>query len=698
MNNILLKLSFGFLFFLTPLVFTPLNSELFEFNKMILVYVLTVIITATWLIKMLQARQLLIAKTPLDLPILLFLLANIFSTIFSTDVHTSIWGYYSRSNGGLISTISYVLLYYALVSNFQANQLMFFLKTMLWGGLLVSLWAIPEHFGASPSCLLLTGSFTDSCWVQDVQARVFATLGQPNWLAAYLAMLIFPGLYCFLTAKTTRYQIIYFVMVLAYYLAFTFTYSRGATFGLLAGLAVFGGLLAYKHRPAIKTMARPIGIVVAAFVLINLLFGSSLSSFKLINKFSPPPRPSVSLPQAAPSGTQLENGGTESGQIRFIVWKGALEVYKHYPIFGSGLETFGYIYYTYRPVEHNLVSEWEFLYNKAHNEFLNYLATTGTVGFASYLFLIGWFLWTTVQRIFKLKEAKTAIFLAAMIGAYISYLVQNIFGFSVVIIALFFYLFPALSWLSTSEEPQFYSLFKTFKVNRGVQKVAIILICLVAFWSVWTVFNVWRADVAYSQGSHYNDAGNPSRSYQYLLQAVNLNPREPLYYSELGYSEAGNATLQADQDATLSAQLKALAVQDTRRALQISPTNLSIVRTAIRSYFLLATIDSSFIAQTLSMLDTAMKLAPTDPKLPYNKAIVLQQLSEASTSAQLSKQAIGQLQKAIELKPNYREAHLALAELYAATDQKDLAIEELNLVLKLIPHDPEAEEKLKSLE
>src|SRR5581483_2891044 len=40
----------------------------------------------------------------------------------SLDQHVSIWGYYSRFNGGLLSTISYIALYYALVSNFQEDK------------------------------------------------------------------------------------------------------------------------------------------------------------------------------------------------------------------------------------------------------------------------------------------------------------------------------------------------------------------------------------------------------------------------------------------------------------------------------------------------------------------------------------------------------------------------------------------------
>src|SRR3989344_4351735 len=237
--------SFYALFFLTPLFWTSLNYELFEYNKMILTYGLTVLITGCWILKTLSEKSFIFKRTPLDIPLLLFLFANILSTIFSIDTHTSIWGYYSRSNGGLLSLISYLLLYWAFVSNIQLPEIKKLLKIGLLSGFIVSVWAILEHFGASPSCLILGGELDTDCWIQDVQARAFASLGQPNWLAAYLSMLIFPALYFYLTETK---KLLYFVLLLTYYLAFTFTYSRGPTLGLIGGFVVLTVLLFERSR------------------------------------------------------------------------------------------------------------------------------------------------------------------------------------------------------------------------------------------------------------------------------------------------------------------------------------------------------------------------------------------------------------------------------------------------------------------
>jgi putative inorganic carbon (hco3(-)) transporter len=732
MTQTILTLSFNILLFFTPLFFTPLNSELFEYNKMLLVYYLTTIIVGTWLIKMLYARKLILKRTPLDIPILLFLASQILSTIFSVDPHTSIWGYYSRSNGGLLSIISYILLFYAFVSNFDRASVPKFLKWALYGGLAVSLYALPEHFGKSPSCKILVDRWSADCWVQDVQSRVFATLGQPNWLAAYLAMLIFPALYFFLTTKEVVRKFFYFFLTIILYTAFTFTYSRGATLGLISGLAVFFILTTVKthHLRSILNILtfnlllkdkqsttneninlqirvfplQLLGIAIISLLMVNILFGSALTGdFRLIRQAAPPPRPGISV---AATGTQLESGGTESGQIRLIVWQGAINIFKSYPLFGSGVETFAYTYYQHRPDEHNNVSEWDFLYNKAHNEFLNYLATTGAVGFISYLFMIVAFILWSLKRISTIDsehghDPALPIFLAALLASYISYLVQNIFGFSVVMIALLFYLFPGFAFVSSSSTrtlqidkiPWFLILPHTvisIIYKRSIyQKITAFIIIIFTFYFLLSIFNIWRADINYKIGSDHQDKGSVGEAFNSFRRAVILNRDEPLYLSELGSAAASSALASLEVDATQSAEFKDNAIFFTQAALEKSPANVSLWRTAIRAYYELSILDPSLEEETIKITDQTIKLAPNDPKVYYNKALILSQLNRNS-------EAIEAMKKALELKPNYREARLSLVDLYIAEGQTELAKEEANTVLKQIPNDPDALQKLQA--
>lgn len=725
---------------------------------MMLVYILTTIITATWLIRMIQEKKFIFQRTPLDIPILLFLLSQIISTLLSIDVHTSLWGYYSRFNGGLVSIISYILLYYALLSNFGTREYVLkFLKVSFISGLIAAAWAIPEHFGVDPSCVLLKGEVNASCWQQDVQARVFSTLGQPNWLAAYLGMLIFPAISFALAAKTKLKAISYYLLTIIYYLAFTFTYSRGGMIGLLAGLIVcvvlyvlsswktkdtifFASLRMTNKKPqrvagtggpptsAHRRVKRvedigwgkgPTGpvvvlsLIVASFIIINLLFASALTSFQLIKKSAAPPRPGIT----SGGTTQLESGGTESGQIRLIVWKGALEIFKHYPLFGSGVETFAYSYYNFRPVSHNLVSEWNFLYNKAHNEYLNYLATTGLIGLGTYLLLIATFISWSISRIMNnesRKKGKTIIhhssfIILPLLASYVTYLVQNITSFSVVIIALFFYLFPALTFASLEKIPEGFWFFKPLYLPKKVvsfsqnlsqrviyqrsiytQLTIAILILGATYFSITLIRN-WQADTHFALGQSYVDSGNPGRGYNELLDAISENPREPFYRSELGLAAASAAVALQNSDATLSAQLKQTSIFDTQKALSISPKNVSYWRKAVQTYYQLSTIDPIFIQKTLDALNESSQLAPTDPSLLYNRALVLAQNNRVP-------EAIEVLKQAMVLKPDYHDAGVTLSDLYDSAGQKDQAISELQTILKYFPNDPEATQKLNTLE
>ena len=211
------------LFFLTPLLLWPYTSEVFEFNKMMFVYAMTVVIGAAWAIRSIQDKKFEFARTPFDIPILLFLSSQIASTIFSIDRHTSLWGYYSRFHGGLASTLCYILLFYALVTHFsgQAKAVKKLIYTILATATLTALYAVLERMGIDKNI-----------WVQDVQNRVFSTMGQPNWLSAYLIALLPLSLFGLINSKNIYPRFLYGFLSFLFLMAILFTRSQsgiGAT-------------------------------------------------------------------------------------------------------------------------------------------------------------------------------------------------------------------------------------------------------------------------------------------------------------------------------------------------------------------------------------------------------------------------------------------------------------------------------------
>ena len=64
---------------------TPFNSELFEFNKMILVYFLTILIGGVWVIRGIRELRVIFQKTPLDEFLVIFWATQVLSFLFSID-------------------------------------------------------------------------------------------------------------------------------------------------------------------------------------------------------------------------------------------------------------------------------------------------------------------------------------------------------------------------------------------------------------------------------------------------------------------------------------------------------------------------------------------------------------------------------------------------------------------------------------
>lgn len=677
----IIGLSFLTLFFLVPLVLCPLNFELFEYNKMMLTYAITIIIYTIWLAKAIWKRTISLTKTPLDLPLCLFLSFQILSTIFSIDPHTSIFGYYSRFHGGLLSTFCYLALYYAIVSwgrEIGGQKLSLLLsKTILFSGALVAFYGILQH----PNPLFRDPSgqwhgIDYQYWVQDVELRVFSTIGQPNWLAAYLAMLIPLAIFFMLTSKTLITKFLYFFLSSLYYLCLLFTNSRAGAGGFFIGFLLLL-LLLWRKR---NLLSRP-----SFFLLLLLIFTFTLLTFIsgqfLLKRFREIFAPKIFAVTQIPPG--------ETGRIRKIVWKGALAIFKHYPLFGSGVETFAYSYYQFRPKEHNQTTEWDFLYNKAHNEYLNFLATTGIFGFLSYLFLILSFLFWSIKKLFSSLEPKSFFFLSALLSSYLAYLVQNFSGFSVVPIALFFFLFPAFAFLFTENLPAI-----NLRLPRGrlLPSLLLVFIFLISFFLLKTLGKMWWADTYFAKGQALVQEGLFELSYPYLKKAIKLNPGEPLYFDQLAYNAAVLAT--ARQEETEILHLAQEAVSSLKKALSISPLNVNFWKTGIKVFYQLGSLNDQFYQKAKECAKMAMELSPTEPKIPYNLGLIYLQLGERE-------KAIDSLQKAIELKPDLRAPRYALALVYHQKATKSgkfrqKAIKELKYILQNIdPGDVEAQEKLR---
>jgi O-antigen ligase len=660
--------SFSLLFFLLPLIVIPVTSELFEFNKIVFLYILTTIITSFWLAKIIISQKLTFKKTPLDLPIITFLLANLISTYFSIDRHMSIFGYYSRFNGGLLSIVSYTLLYFAFVNNIKKEKVIDFIKITFASSVIVCLYAILQKAGIDKNI-----------WVQDVQNRVFSTLGQPNWLSAFIVFIFPTSLgYAFYLGKK-RLQRRFFILALIYFLVLLFTKSRSGLLGFVAANILFWLISSFINKAKIKKQALLFNL---SIIFITLIIGTpwtpSLKELISKNKNATPPQ----------AGTVLETGGTESGEIRKIVWKGALKVFKDYPVFGTGPETFALSYFKYKPAEHNLTSEWDFVYNKAHNEYLNYLANTGILGLLSYLILILSAVLMMAREIKKTKDEKEKFITLGLLSGYIGFLTTNIFGFSVAVTSFLFFIYPAIafSFKNQAEEKEEKYYFDT------KAKISLLILGFISIFITYKIINYWLADFYYSRAKDYNRSKNYPFAQNSLNRAIKLNPKEPVYLDELAKTTLGLAISAFNKNnQNQTEELANKALDQIKEAVNLSPNNIFFRKTYSSILIQLSIIDPKLTTDAENSLLDLSQFAPTDPKVYYNLGLIYLR----SNNPQKAKEV---LEKSVELKSNYRDGRLALSTAYNKLEEKEKAKEELKYILeKINPNDEFAKNQLEEI-
>lgn len=718
MLNKIIRFFYYILFFITPFLMSPFTSELFEFNKMIFIYFIATCVFFFNLLKMILAKKTIFKRTPFDIPILIFLISQILSLIFSIDPHTSLFGYYGRFNGGLISIISYIILYYGFVSNFKLEHIKKALKISLFSSFLVILWGLPGKIGYDTSCYVFTGKWTNNCWTDQFKPalRMFSTLGQPNWLGAYLAINFFIAFYFLFSnilkdnKKAALSNGIYIAYLILNFSSILFTRSRSAIFSVIIGIIFFFIYILIQKRDKAKEYARIIIAVFLTGLFLIILFKTGINKIdKYINwQVFVVEKQSQLKDKNKP---QEKLNITDSFDIRKIVWKGAAELGNKYSLFGTGVETFAYSYYFVRPQEHNLTSEWDYLYNKAHNEYLNYFATCGYIGLFSYLAMIFAVLLFTISKIKKkdLLEKDNKFLAFSLLISYLTILITNFFGFSTSIINIFFYIIPAIIFISltvnTSEETQeSQEKAKTNTSNLKVlQYIYLVPAVLFLFFSLSFIVRYVLADIQYSQAEIYAENDDYQNSILYLSNALDLK-YEHVYQDKLSYDLANLAfiTSYSKDEQVLTKKLKELSILANNESLKASPKNVLYWKTKAKDYYLFYQInlDKHEIEKGIEALKIAKKLSPTDPKISYSLSLFYSLLyddeKQKEKKLKYKDYSLVEIERVIKLKSNYYDGYFLKAQLYEKYGENDKAKSIYEYILKNF--NPDDKEVLNQLE
>lgn len=129
----------GFTLLLFPVIYTTYTTDAFILPKMFFIAAVVLVSLLAWGVLMLLHGQVRIKRTPLDVPILLFVVAVILSSIFSANRADSL------TQAAIV--VFATLAYFVLVNVFQTRKVaMFFLSSLLTGGILATLVTVAARY------------------------------------------------------------------------------------------------------------------------------------------------------------------------------------------------------------------------------------------------------------------------------------------------------------------------------------------------------------------------------------------------------------------------------------------------------------------------------------------------------------------------------------------------------------------------
>jgi len=309
-----------------------------------------------WYLEQISKRR-YVLKTPLDIPIMLFLIFCIFSFVNSKDIERSLFMFKVILTG--------VIIYYLLMDIFiKDNEIIQkFIYFFLASATIVSLIGILQYFTGWPKYFIGVSGLHYIIVKGISNCRVSSTMQHPNLLGQMLILSFFTNLgILFDKRRWFLNKILNFISLGFIGLCIIFTYSRSTWLACFLGLVGFFIIKFKEYRSKIIFM------IVIFLIIGSLFFQPVIQRIK---------------------NTVEDDLSTIS---RLEAWKSSWVMFKEHPLMGNGLNNFYVIFPRYK------TKDAPFLMEDAHNTFINLIVETGIFGLISFIWLIFLFLKNSIFK------------------------------------------------------------------------------------------------------------------------------------------------------------------------------------------------------------------------------------------------------------------------------------------------------------
>jgi len=419
-----------FIFAGIPLLVNPTAFDYWYKPKIDSLYALIVIIFASgWLQRIFFRHKVELKKTCLFIPLCLYSFSVVVSTVRSIDYHLSLTGDLLRYES-IFTLLAYVVLVFLFSSLVQREaEVHTLMRLLLLSTALISLYAAFQYAGYS---------FTEHFIVsfRQTEHRVGSTIGNPNFLAKFLVLVLPLYLAYLINSPSPGAKIVFAAGFVLSFCALIFTFTRSSWIGFGVSMAFFF-LICPGKQPVSRRMKKIVlsaGLVLLIFFSVGVYFAEE----------TPENRETFwgTMKYKLHSAFDLEQGmGTAT---RLFVWKKTAGIIAERPLFGHGPDTHVRVMRRFN-LEYCRKFNNYVVIDRSHNNYLDIAVAQGLFGLGAYLSVVVTFitwLWRTFQQ--ERHSDRKRVY-ACILASFCGYLVNDLFIFSVVSVSPTFWALMGLT-------------------------------------------------------------------------------------------------------------------------------------------------------------------------------------------------------------------------------------------------------------
>jgi O-antigen ligase/tetratricopeptide (TPR) repeat protein len=686
---------------LVPVVFDQASDIPFSVPKSLLSHGLAYALAGVLAGLLIQFGRSFLVRSWLHVPVLAFLLANVAASLFAADSLLALYGTHDR-RVGLATIADGVLLYFAIVHLIRnRGEAVAVMASGLGASAVVIAYEFVQLSARDP--------FT---WNANGADRPFSTIGQTTNLAEYLtvvaigaaAIALFDGR----LSKTKRVLLLLYVGVVL--VGVVVTQTRSALLGIVTGSVVLVVLTWAAHPNRRARIASLVGAVGASAGLAVVLVFTPLGS-RLLNAVD------ISAAAEGDAGPRLE----ESLDVRVALYRISLEMLRDRPVLGYGPDNFLAAFPGYRS-DHEPSEIQQSPTSSPHSHVAQVAVTSGFVGFLAFVGIAVLGIGLTFRAGFQpgawAGVAMLAAFLAAGLTTVNSVATEWLLWASAGAIAAV----TAHPWPVVGSDGPVSARGRSAPPHNGAAYrrafavVAAVLGLLLGF----TVLSALDASRSARASQVTRLQGRTSQAIDLGSRATKSDPLRAQYWDQLGL-------------AYVSADRLKDAASAFERATTLAPYDVRYFGDLARAHVVLTQRgDTTSAARAREVADRAVRADPNNPQAQLTRAVVMQvigDLPEAArsveralaldprsmtlslyvTAAQIfiasdrpadavtvARRGLG-IFDAVEVTAGAISLRFELARALAAAGQRSEALDQLDLVLRIRPNYPGAEQLRASL-